>query len=116
MRNLKSILIIAICAGITTWFLPWSMIAVCSYVVAITHKLAPRAGFTSGFLGIALAWLVIALWRDLPNQHILSNRMAALLGMPNGWLFMLLTIVLGGLVGGLSGWSGAMMSKAFRKA
>lgn len=116
MRNLKPILITAFCAGILSWFVGWWLVAVVAYVVAIAHKLKPSDGFLSGFFGVGLLWLVTVLWRDIPNEHILANRMAGLLGLSKGWLFMLLTVVLGGLVGGLSGWSGAMMSKAFRKA
>lgn len=115
MRNLKPILVIVISAGILSWLVGWWMIGAVSFIVAIAHKLKPTQGFVCGFLGCALLWSVFALWRDIPNEHILSNRMAGLLGMPNGWMFMLLTIVLGGLTGGLSGLSGSMMNKAFRK-
>lgn len=115
MRNLKPILVIALVAGIITWFMPWWMIAVSAFVVSVNHKLKPKDGFISGFFGIAFMWLAVSLWRDIPNEHILSNRMAGLLGLPNGWLFMLVTIIIGGLVGALAGWSGGMMNKAFRK-
>jgi hypothetical protein len=114
MRNLKSILIILFSAGILLWFVTWWMIAAVSFVVAVTHKLKPKEGFISSFFGIALLWMVIALWRDLPNEHILSNRMAGVLGLPNGWLFVFITIIVGGLLGGVAGWSGGMMNKAFR--
>ena len=115
MRNLKPILIIAITAGIATWLMPWWMIAVFSFVVAVTHNLKPKDGFISGFIGIALMWLAMALYRDIPNEHILSGRMAKLLGLPNSFLFILITIILGGLVGGLAGWSVGWMNKGFRK-
>ena len=114
MRNLKPIIIVAVTAGIITWYMPWSMVAACAFFVSITHNLKPKDGFISGFLGVVLCWLVIALWRDLPNEHILSDRMAGLLGLPNGWLFMLVTVIIGGVVGALAGWSGGMMNKAFR--
>jgi hypothetical protein len=115
MRNLKPILILAITAGIATWFMPWWMIAVFAFVVSVSHKLKPKDGFISGFSGIGLMWLAVALFRDIPNEHILSARMAGLLGLPNYALFILITVLLGALIGGLSGWSGGWMNKAFRK-
>ncbi len=116
MRNLKPILIIAITAGIATWFMPWWMIAVCAFVVSVNFNLKPNDGFISGFLGIALMWLVMALYRDIPNEHILSDKMAKILNLPNFALFILVTIILGGIVGGLAGWSAGWMNKAFRKS
>jgi hypothetical protein len=41
--------------------------------------------------------------------------MAGLLGLPNSAMFILVNVLLGGLIGGLSGWSGAVLNKAFRK-
>ncbi|MBS1773869.1 MAG: hypothetical protein JST82_13500 [Bacteroidetes bacterium] len=117
MRNLKPIIIIAFLAGILSWLVAWWMIAAVSFVVTVNHKLKPRDGFLSGFIGVALLWLGFVLWRDIPNEHILANRLVGpgLLPLPNGWMLMLLTVILGGLIGGLAGWSGAIMNKAFRK-
>lgn len=114
MRNLKPILIIVLTAGIATWFMPWWMIAVFTFVVAVTHQLKPKDGFISGFIGIALMWLAMALYRDIPNEHILSGRLAKMFGLPNYFLFIIITMILGGLVGGLAGWSGGLMNRAFR--
>lgn len=114
MRNLKAILIIAITAGIATWFMPWWMIAVFSFVASVTHNLKPKDGFISGFAGIALMWLAVVLFRDIPNEHILSARMAKLFGLPNYFLFFMVTMFLGGLIGGMAGWTGGLMNKAFR--
>lgn len=81
----------------------------------IAMQISGRRAFGAGFIGVAFLWLVLILIKDVPNHHILSSRMAGLLGLPNSAMFILVNVLLGGLIGGLSGWSGAVLNKAFRK-
>lgn len=115
MKSILSMIAIALIAGITTWWLPWWMVCVSAFTIAVVMKHGPRAAFSYGFLGIALLWFTVALYRDIPNEHILSGRMATVFGLPNGHLFITVVTVFGGLLGGLSGWCGGLMNKAFRK-
>lgn len=116
MKLLLSILSTAILAAIATRFFPWWTIAICAFLIPVLLNLGAGKGFVSGALSIILLWLVVILMRDIPNQHMLSSKMATLiLGSPNYVAFILITIVLGGLIGGLSGLSGGMMNRAFRK-
>ncbi|MBN9483737.1 MAG: hypothetical protein BGO70_09040 [Bacteroidetes bacterium 43-93] len=116
MKLLLSIFSISVLAGIATWFFPWWMIAVCAFIIPVLLNLGAGKGFVSGALGIMLLWLVVILMRDIPNQHILSSKMATIiLGSPNYTVFILITIVLGGLIGGLSGLTAGLMNRAFRK-
>lgn len=91
------------------------MAVVLPSTMMIAMQIPGRRAFGAGFLGIALLWLVLILIKDVPNHHILSSRMAGLLGLPNSAMFILVNVLLGGLIGGLSGWSGASLNKAFRK-
>ncbi|WP_276134594.1 hypothetical protein [Polluticoccus soli] len=115
MRNLIYPLIIALLAGIATWFLPWWMIAVIPFVLAIAWQLRPVNAFLLSAAGICLLWLVVILVRDIPNDHILSSRMAKLFSLPGAFLFIVVNLVVGGLVAGLAGWAGALMNRAFRR-
>jgi hypothetical protein len=63
-------------------------------------------------LGIGLLWLGWALWADMANDHILSSKMAALFKLPNYILFIVVTVFVGALVGGLSALSGALVKRA----
>ncbi|GEM_PF-1142865 len=84
-------------------------------VIMVSMQIPGRRAFGAGFIGVAFLWLVLILIKDVPNHHILSSRMAGLLGLPNSAMFILVNVLLGGLIGGLSGWSGAVLNKAFRK-
>jgi hypothetical protein len=114
MRFIIAILLTALLAGITTWLLPWWMIAVSAFIVMLIIAVKPSGGFLAGFIGVALLWLIIVLMKDAGNAHVLSGRMAKLFGLPNATLFLVVTVFLGGLVGGLAGWSGALTRKIFK--
>lgn len=113
MRTVIAILVIAVLSAIATWFLPWWMIAVVAFLVVAFYK--PPRPFLSGFAGIALLWLVWILFKDISNEHILSTRMAKVFSLPNYALLIILNIFIGGLIGGLAGWSAAKMISGFRK-
>jgi hypothetical protein len=110
MKFLITIILIAVCSAVAEYFLPWWTIAIVAFMVAIAMPLKPGKAFLSGFVGIALFWLCAALMKDIPNEHILSSRMAVLFfKKPNYDLFILVTVLVGGLVGGMAAWSGALI-------
>ena len=113
MRFLLTTLLIAAGAALAEYFLPWWSLAVVAFLVALLIVLRPGKAFLAGFLAIALLWTGWALFRDIPNHQILSTRMARLFGLPHSALFLLVTAFVGGLVGGLAGWSGALVRRAF---
>ena len=111
MRFLLTIIYIGVCAAIAEYFLPWWTIAAVSFILSSAIGLKPGRSFVAGFLGIALFWLTAALCKDIPNQHILSARMAALFHLPGYGLFICITVLLGGIVGGMAAWAGALFRK-----
>lgn len=111
MRLLFTIFIIAVASAIAEWFAPWWIIAVVAVVAGFLSRLSTGKAFLAGFSGIALLWLVVALYRDLPNDHILSARMAQLFSLPSFGLFIAVIVLIGGIVGGLSAWSGAQIRR-----
>ena len=112
MRVILFIIIIALFAGIASWFMPWYSIALVSFIVMLFAGFGSGRAFLTGFLGIALLWIALILYADFNNDHILSARMAVLFGLPN-ILFILVNIILGGLVGGMAGWAGASTRAVF---
>lgn len=109
MRFIIAILSIIVLSVITTMFLPWWMIAVCSFLAGLLIYQRPYRAFFAGFLAIALFWLVSILMKDIPNQHILSTRMAGVFGLPNYALLIAVNVFLGALIGGLSAWGGSLL-------
>lgn len=110
-----SIIIVALGLIFSLFMSGMWMAVVLPLVLMISMQITGKRAFGAGVLGIAFLWLVLILIKDVPNHHILSSRMAGLLGLPNSGMFILVNVLLGGLIGGLSGWSGAVLNKAFRK-
>lgn len=102
MRFLIHVLLIAVISAYAEWIWAWWMIAVVSFIVMGFTRTKPSESFLSGFLGVGLSWLCIALWRDNANAHILSGRMAGVFGLPGYPWFIVVTVLIGALVGGLS--------------
>lgn len=113
MRLITAILLTALFAALASWFFPWWTIAVVALLVAFAMRQPVGKSILAGFLGIALLWLVWILIKDIPNEHILSSKMAVLfVKQPNYVLFIAINVLLGGIVGGLSAWGGALLRKA----
>jgi len=113
MRSFISILIIAFFCLLAEYYFSWWSIAIVCFLVTFLFKLKPGKAFWAGFWGVAILWLTISLFKDIPNHHILSQRMAGLFHLPGYSLFILVTVLIGGLIGGLGGWSGSAVRKLF---
>jgi hypothetical protein len=118
MRFFISILLIAVLSFVTTFFLPWWMLALVCFFVAFFFRLNGGKAFLAGFAGVFLLWLLVAVLKDTANDHILSSRMAQLLNLPASFLFLLISAVVGGIVGGMAAWSGSVVAgvMAMKKA
>jgi len=105
--TIVAIIVVAFIAGTIT---PWWSVAVAAFLVALISGHRPGRGFLAGFIAIGLYWLVLALYRDASNEHILAARMAVLFHLPGPYAFAVVTAVIGALVGGLSAWAGSLLS------
>ena len=115
MKFTVSTILIALLSSLTEFFLPWWTIAIVAFIVSLVFRIKPGLAFLSGFLGIVFFWLPDILFKDFSNNHILSHRMAKLFGLPNSMLFILVSVLVGSLVGGLAALSGSLMAKQEKK-
>jgi hypothetical protein len=115
MRFLLATLLIALLSYIAGLFMPWWSIAVVAFLVALLIRPSIRMSFLAGFTSIFLLWALVALWIDIKNEHILSHKIAQLfpLGGSPGML-ILITALVGALVGGFAAMSGASLLPAKR--
>ena len=103
MRFTLAILLTLLLSFITGLFLPWWGVAIAAFIVAlIIHQGAARA-FLSGFLGVMLLWCLLAAWWNSQNDGVLSAKIATVLPLGgNAFLLILVTGIVGGLVGGFA--------------
>jgi hypothetical protein len=111
MRIFATIISITLLCALAEWMLPWWSVAIVALVVSILTALNPGRAFLAGFCGVGLWWLIAALVRDIPNHHILSIRMAELMHLPGYAFFILVSVIIGGLTGGMAASAGALVNR-----
>ena len=108
-------LIILILSFASGYFLPWWVVAIAAFIAAFFAGKKPASTFGAGFFAVFVAWIVLALFKSVPNDHILAKKVATLFTLPN-WIFiLLLTGVVGGLAGGMSALTGLHFKNLVQK-
>lgn len=109
-------LLILILTAIVQYLVPWwGVVAVVPFAVAAWRARSAGGAFGAGFLSIALLWLLVAGWQSHANDHLLAGRMAQVLPLGGSTgLLLVVTALLGGLVGGISAWAGYLGRRALK--
>lgn len=95
-------------------FLPWWSVALVAFAVCFWRSRTGGQAFLAGFVGVALVWQVYALFVHVQNEGLLAGRISQLLFKANRPIVLLeLTVLIGGLVGGLAALSGSLCRRAF---
>jgi hypothetical protein len=109
-------LVILILSFASGYFLPWWVVAIAAFLAAFIMGKTPAQSFWSGFGAIFIGWTVLALFKSIPNNHILASRVVQLFPLPNNWIWLLaVTAIIGGLVGGMAALSGVLLKRAFKE-
>ena len=111
MRFTAAVLIIILLNFLLGLFLPWWVIAIVGFGSGFLIDQTPVKSFLSGLLSCFILWWVMALLVDLANNSVLSTKVAALFGLPQSWMLVLLTGLIGGLVTGMGALTGALLKK-----
>ncbi|GEM_PF-78412 len=107
-------LLLGIVAGVAQWYLPfWSLPASCFLIGFLTAPVN-RSAFWAGFIGIFLLWTGLAFYQDWMNDSILSQRVVQLFPLPkSSALLILITGIIGGLLGGMASKTGDLFRRFF---
>ena len=114
MKTLAAIVLTIGLAWLTAGWTPWWGIALAA---GLSTLLIPRKGksaFLSGFAGIAIFWAAVALYFNGLNEGLLGNRMAALFGVSSSHILILVSALVGGLIGGMSALTINILRRAIR--
>jgi hypothetical protein len=86
-------------------------------VTALAALIRPTVwgGFLGGGLGMGLVWLGQTVYISAVTSSTLPDKMGALMGLGSGLNLMLLTAVLGFILGGFSGLLGVMFRNLVQK-
>ena len=112
MKFVIQIVAIIALALVLELFMPWWSIAIAA--LAVGYILKSKANFLAGLLAIALLWFIKAWLLDMSAAGDLTERVAAIFKLSKP-LLMLVTALIGGLVGGFAAMSGAALKKERRR-
>ncbi|GAB3778506.1 hypothetical protein GCM10028818_27550 [Spirosoma horti] len=106
-------ILIAIVSLLAQLVLPWWSLAIVAFIICFWRSPGGGWAFLSGFVGIALVWLVYATIIHTRTDGVFTGRMSELLFKTNASVLpLLVTALVGGLVGGLAGLSGYFVKQA----
>lgn len=106
------ILILTFAGG---YFLPWWVVAIAAFLPALFIGKTPAKSFFAGFSAVFIVWAAMAFFKTVPNDNMLAKRVATLMQLPNWILLLIVTALVGGLVGGMSALSGVLVKRALAK-
>jgi len=110
MKFIISLLLIALLSFAACLYLPWWSIAIAACGVAALIPQRPLRAFTAGFLALFLLWGGLAAWISSNNEHLLAHKVSLLIiKADNPWLLILMTALIGALVGGLGALAGSFL-------
>ncbi len=92
--------------------LPWWSFAVANFIIALAIPLKPWVNFLTGAFGVASIWTGLATSIDAANNHILSTKVATILPLNGSYTSLIvITTLVGALVGGFASLTGAYLRK-----
>ena len=110
---------IFICSLILQFFLPWWIIGPIAFAFAAWKSSNAWYAFRTGFLAIFCLWIIVALFKTLPNDNLLANRVGQMLMLPEmkyNWVIILFaTGLIGGIAAGFAALSGFYFRMAFTR-
>ena len=93
-------------------YLPWWSIGPACFVVALIMRMRVGIAFLAGFVSLFILWFGMSWWISTNNQDILAHRISMLiLKKDSPESLMLLTALIGAIVGGLGALSGGLLGK-----
>jgi hypothetical protein len=115
MKLIVATLVTPLLVFVSGLYFPWWALAIAAFIVGVlVHQRAAKA-FLSGFLGVFILWAVLAWVIDSRNDGTLSARIAELLPLGgNPILLILVTALVGGLVGGFGAMSGSLLRSTYK--
>lgn len=106
MNLFVRIVIIAVLGALAQMYFPWWSVVIIALVVEVMLGKGDNTSFFAGFYGVAIPWLILAIYIDTKSGSVLSVRILELFMLPQ---FSVVMIVLTGLIGGLVGGAGSVV-------
>ncbi len=94
---------------------PWWSLAIVCFAVSAWRASSGWKALLEGFSGIGLLWLIIALFIHWNSGGILTARMSEMFQLPLTFLVFVITVIVGGITGGIGCVAGFHFGGLFKK-
>lgn len=112
MKFILSLVLISLLSFTACLYFPWWSIAIVAFAIAVLIPQRAWMSFVAGFTALLLLWGILAFYISSNNEHILAHRVSLLiLKTDNPYLLILITALIGALIGGLSSLTGSYLAK-----
>ena len=105
-------LFIAVTAWLLSFVMPWWAAAIPGLFFGFMLGDSGKSSAMWGFIGIGGLWLIQSIIIFIINDGALTTRMANLFSLPSPVLVILITVLIGGLIGACSTLSGYLLKRA----
>jgi hypothetical protein len=110
MKLLVATILTALLAFVGGLYFSWWIIAVAAFISVLLIPMRRGKAFLAGFLGIFILWAMLAWWIDVKNNDVLATKVAQIFPLGgSSFLLILVTALVGGLVGGLASLCGSYL-------
>jgi len=110
MKFIVHVIVILLFSLILQTFLPWWTMAVGAFAAGFYFRQDGYRSFLAGLLGVGLLWLMMAWYIDASTDSILTSKVAAIFPTKTVGSLILVTAIIGGIVGGLASMTGGLIS------
>ena len=112
MKFIFSFLLQVALSYLITMFFPWWSVVIIAFILGFSFKIKGWAAFLAGFAAMTALWAGFAIFMDVQNGAILSQKVANLFQLPQSNYLIYITGFIGGLLGGM----GSLTGQLFRDA
>lgn len=112
MKFIISLILMALLSFAACLYMEWWSIAIACFLVALIIRQHPGVAFLTGFLALFILWAGLSFWISNNNGHILAHKMSVILiKTDNPFLLMIITGLVGALVGAFAALTGSLLRK-----
>lgn len=110
MKLIAHIIAVLLISWLLQTFLPWWTMAIGAFATGLFFRQNGYRSFLAGLVGVGLLWFGMVYFIDSSTGSILSSKVAAIFPTKTVGLLMMITAVIGGLVGGFASMTGGIIS------
>jgi hypothetical protein len=108
-------LVILILGAAAQFFPVWWLVVPVAFVASVLLGKSPRQAFWSAFAANALVWGALIAFQVAPSNPLLFQKLSGLFMLPHWSLLIVLAVLIGGLISGLSALSGQYTRQFIKK-